>query len=85
MVNNNVVLVLIVVVVVVGAAIIIIIIIIIIEIKYFYQNAQIYVEKQTNKQIYCVHLFIFGNTILFPIINFKKKVYTSCIKMRLFN
>jgi len=64
------------VVVIVVIVVIRIIIIIIIEVNYFYQNAQSCVG---NKQTYCVHLFIFWKYYLI-----RKKVYTSCIKMRSF-
>jgi hypothetical protein len=60
--------------------VIIIIIIIIIEVKYFYQNAQSYVG---NKQTFCVHLFIFGNTIHFQSSILERKCIPLAQKMRL--
>ncbi len=57
--------------------VVIIIIIIIIEVKYFYQNAQSYVG---NKQTYCVHLFILGNTIYFQSSTLERKCIPLALK-----
>ncbi len=57
--------------------IVVILILIIIEVKYFNQNTQSCVG---NKQTYCVHLFILGNTIYFQSSTLERKCIPLALK-----